>query len=245
MINGLKQWRWLISYGMLALLGSLAAGYFTPRQWFPSTTLSCAQSPYRLYVAGDSLHVNLVFPVHTTLFDWRSFLALEQIGSDPGGYYQYLKFGWGDRDFYMNTPSLADMQLSRALRALFWPDNPTAMHVQGYAHLPQEPGVDLRCVGLSAQQYLQVVNFLQASFQMDTHHHPIRLGNAFGPASGFYAGTGSYSILRTCNTWAAEGLNTAGVNTPLWSALAPAIMRQLPPSSVVLSPVPQTSYSTF
>jgi uncharacterized protein (TIGR02117 family) len=213
-----------IGIGLLAVGLTIAA--LTPRRW-QTRAVSCEASPYRVYVAGELLHVNLIVPVVNEAYDWRGFINLEAIGRDANSNYRYLKFGWGDRDFYMNTPSLADLKISRMMRSLFMPGNPTAMHVQGYGEIPQDAAVDLRCVGLSRTDYLQLMQFLQGSFQQ-SQGKPIRIQDAFGESSGFYEGTGTYSLLRTCNTWAAEGLDVAGLKTPIWSALAPPILRQIP-----------------
>lgn len=216
-----------ITCGAIVTLSSLAA--VLPRRW-GYQPLRCEASPYRVYVAGETLHVNLILPVENEAFNWRGFLDLKTIGSDARGNYQYLKFGWGDRDFYMNTPSLQQLKVSRTLRSLFWPGNPTTMHVQGYDQLPNESGVDLRCIGVSRADYLNLVAYLKGSFQLN-QGKPIRIQNAFSPTSGFYEGTGHYSLARTCNTWAAQGLDAAQINAPWWSAIAQPIMYQLPKPS--------------
>ena len=218
-------------YGALTMLGiaiGLAIGYFTPRQWFPT---ACGNQPIQIYVAGEAAHVNLMVPVKTAVYDWGEFLDLAKLGRQPATY-RYLKVGWGDRAFYMNTPTWGNFQLTNALRALFAPNNAAALYVQGYGDVPLEPGVEVKCVRLSEANYRQLVAFLQASFQQTAGqpHPPQRLQDGYEATSSFYAATGHYSILRTCNSWAAEGLESAKVNTPLWSGLASAVMRQLPPS---------------
>jgi uncharacterized protein (TIGR02117 family) len=234
-----KQWRYVgLSTVWVGLW--LAMGYFTPRQWGGSrggSRVSCGQAQanaqrYPIYIEGNIQHVNLLLPVANDQVDWNRFLSPGPIGSETGVRYKYLKFGWGDRDFYRNTPSMAAFQLPKALHALLAPGNPTTVHVQGYPALPTpaEPGQaePLKCVALTGPEYRRLAGFIQASFQQTPEHRPIRIQDGFTPSSGFYEGTGHYSILRTCNTWAAEGLDAAGVTTPLWTALAPAVWRQIP-----------------
>jgi uncharacterized protein (TIGR02117 family) len=224
-----QHWKWIgriVGYGAgtIGMIG--LAGALLPRRWQSSVT-NCGENVVPIYVAGDAMHVNLILPVQNAGFDWHRFLALEKIGADAGGTYHYLKFGWGDREFYMNTPTLAEIRLGRTLRTLFAPGNPTAIYVEGYSQLPNEPGVTLRCIALERKDYKNLVAFLQRSFVLDAQGQPQRLRDGFGATSGFYAGTGHYSILRTCNTWAADGLDAANLNTPLWSVFAPPVMRQL------------------
>jgi uncharacterized protein (TIGR02117 family) len=219
----------LARYSALTMLGMaivLAIGYFMPRQWGPA---ACDNQPIEIYVAGEAAHVNLIVPVTTTAYDWGEFLDLATLGRKPAAY-RYLKMGWGDRAFYINTPTWSEFQLTNALRALVAPNNPAALYVQGYVDLPQAAGVEVKCVRLSAANYRQLVAFLQASFQLtaDQPHSPQPIQAGYEPTSSFYEATGHYSILRTCNSWAAEGLESANVNTPLWSGLASAVMRQIP-----------------
>lgn len=211
---------------MLITTTLLGIGYVTPRKWGTSSQ-SCQNQPFKVYVAGDAMHVNLILPVQNQAFDWSQFLSIDQIGRDAQQRYRYLKFGWGDRDFYMNTPSWSEMKISNVLRSLFMPGNPTALYVEGDAELPHEPNVELKCVGVSQKDYLQLVAFIKASFQQTDQGQPIRIQDAID-TSGFYEATGHYSILRTCNTWAADGLDSANIQTPIWSGLAPAVIRQIP-----------------
>jgi len=204
----------------------LGVGYVTPRRW-GTPAHSCQTQPFRIYAAGDSMHVNLILPVQNQAFDWSQFLSLDHIGRDAQQNYRYLKFGWGDRDFYMNTPSWSQVKIPNVLRSLFMPGNPTALYVEGYSELPNEQNVELKCVGVNQKDYLQLVNFIKASFQPDPQGQPIRIQDSSIDTSGFYEAIGHYSILRTCNTWAADGLDAAKVKTPIWSGLAPAVMRQL------------------
>jgi uncharacterized protein (TIGR02117 family) len=204
----------------------LAIGYFTPRKWSHPTSQDCQTSIHKIYVSGDQMHVNLVLPVQNQVFDWNQFIPTQTIGRSSQTY-RYLKFGWGDRDFYMNTPNWSEVRITSVLRALLMPGNPTALYVQGYPEFPQEDGVTIKCIGVTQPDYLRLVNFIQNSFQRDPRGQPIRIQDGYDATSGFYKATGHYSILRTCNTWAADGLRAAHLNTPLWSGLAPAVMRHV------------------
>ncbi|WP_434475060.1 DUF2459 domain-containing protein [Limnospira platensis] len=59
-----------------------------------------------------------------------------------------------------------------------------------------------------------MVEFLQNSFKLDSAGNPIRIGYGYGIRDSFYEAQGVYSILRHCNTWIAEALRTARVQTP-------------------------------
>ncbi len=221
-----RTWRTFFAPILIATT-LLGVGYFTPRRWgMPSQ--NCQTQPFKIYVESDSMHVNLILPVQNQAFDWSQFLDLDQIGKDTQQSYRYLKFGWGDRDFYMNTPSWSEVKLSSVLRSLFLPGNPAALYVEGDAQLPHDQTADLKCVRVSQDDYLKLVGFIKASFQQTSQGQPIRIQDSTIATSGFYEATGHYSILRTCNTWAADGLDSAHIQTPLWSGLASAVIRQIP-----------------
>lgn len=218
--------RWAAFYGVLLLTALLTLGYFTPRRWHLSPT-ACGTKPYRIYVAGDAMHVNLIVPVQNTAYDWRSFLPLHNIGRDNQDDYRYLQMGWGDRRWYIETPSWDQMNYLDIFRVLFLPGNRSVMHLQGFMSLPNDANVELRCVGVDRAEYLNFVQFVKASFQRDANGNPIHLQFGTADNSGFYKATGYYSALRTCNTWSAEALDAANAPTPIWSALAPAVMHHV------------------
>lgn len=214
--------KWVtIGSGTTALVLTIAAQL--PRR-SGTQIQACANSPYSVYVAADSLHGDLVFPVENSAFDWRSVLKLENIGKERSSTYRYLKFGWGDRDFYMNTPSLDKIEFSRLMRTFFVPGNPTTIHIQGYQDLSIGGGYTTKCIGLNKDQYLKVVNYVLQSFRSEK---PIRIQDGFVAADGFYEGTGFYSMARTCNNWLADALDQADVTTPLWSGLPGPLMGKL------------------
>ena len=214
---------WAAFYGVLLLTGGLTVGYFAPRRWNLSAQ-SCNEKPYRIFVAGDGMHVDLIVPVQNSVFDWRSFLDPRQIGRDTQDNYTYLQMGWGDRKWYIETPSWDQVNYLDIFRVLFAPGNRTVLHLRGYTTFPTHSNVKFSCIGVDQAEYLKLVDFMKSSFQRDPNGKPIHLKAGTAENSGFYEATGYYSALRTCNTWSAEALDRANVPTPLWSALAPAVM---------------------
>jgi len=201
----------------LFAVGLLAIGYFTPRKWVSSRREGCN---FSVCVQDTGIHSNILVPVNNQLFDWHRYLALENIGSEHSQY-NYLSFGWGDRDFYMQTPTLQDLNLSITFRALFVPTH-SVMYVQGYQTIPDS--LVVKCVKVDRDDYLRLMTFIDSTFTTEGNGNKVRIGNGHHPNGGFYAANGSYSILRNCNSWTASGLRTADVNTPLLDGLSSAIM---------------------
>jgi uncharacterized protein (TIGR02117 family) len=171
------------------------------------------------------MHTNFFVPVHNDAFDWGQHLNLATLGKSKPADYRYLQFGWGDRTFYVETPSWDKISISSALRSLLRP-NPAALFVKGHTAVPHYPNETLKCISLDQAQYLKLMHFLEASFQTNSQGQEL-ISRGHDGDSSFYIATGRYSALKTCNSWTAEGLRSADVNTPLWGGLAPAVMHQL------------------
>lgn len=199
----------------------LSIGSLTPRKWGDRSKENCH---FEVCIRDTGIHADIVVPIKNKIFDWRNELYLNEIGRDKLTNYNYLSFGWGDRDFYMQTPTWQDFNIVTALRALFLP-TPSVMYVQSDRVIPSN--IRIKCVKVSRTDYLQLMEFIKDTFQVDTKGRKIRIGNGHRPNAGFYAAKGSYSILRNCNSWAAEGLRAADINTPLWDGLSVAIMWHL------------------
>lgn len=208
---------------IVSVAALLAIAAVTPRKWSFPPNYACE---FTVYVSSDGFHTNFFIPVETPIFNWRNQFNLDQIANRSSQPYRYLQFGWGDRIFYIETPSWEQVRLSNALRALFYWRNDAALFIKGHATLPSLPAAQLQCVKLDRADYLALMQFIQATFQ-GQHSQPTRLASGQDQQSGFFAANGNYSILNTCNSWTADGLRAANVNTPLWAGLAQPVMRQL------------------
>jgi uncharacterized protein (TIGR02117 family) len=224
-----RRWRWLLwalsSLGILA--GGLTIAALTPRQWGVQSPSGNCQ--HTIYVIGDQMHTNLIVPIQTPSFDWGRVLKPERSGPDPTrpstNATPYLIFGWGDRIFYTETPSWDQVNWTNALRALVL-QNSAALFVKEVAELPNTHE-QLKCVRLGDRDYQSLMQFLTDSFQRDDRGQLVPIKGTQLAQGKFYAATGKYSALRTCNSWTADGLRVANVNTPIWGGLAPAVLRQV------------------
>jgi uncharacterized protein (TIGR02117 family) len=212
------------SGGVVVVAILLAIAALIPRKWNIPPSQDCRVN---IYVSGGAMHTNLIVPVATPEFDWHNHLELEEIGSTPAATYRYLQFGWGDRIWYMQTPSWDRANYLDVFRVLFFPRNTAALLVKGHGSIPRYAGEELQCVRLSQTDYKTLMRFIEQSFQLNPRGQKERLGDSRDRESGFYAATGYYSALRTCNSWTAEALQAANVNTPLWSGLSAPVMAHL------------------
>lgn len=178
----------------------------------------------KIFVRSNGVHADLVLPVSALDIDWRNHIPID----DPNlldGSFPYLAFGWGDRGFYLTTPTWADLKASTALKALSGLDG-TVMHVQA-ANAPADSSMaaELR---LSAGQYRKLAQFVDQSFDHDVDGSPILIPDAhYGHHDLFFQGRGHYSMLMTCNEWTREALSHAELRMPLWAPFDIALFHHL------------------
>lgn len=171
-----------------------------------------------IYVETNGIHTGVTVPAVAAGIDWRALVPASDL-TDPRHARPWLAFGWGERAFYLETPTWADVKLGTVARSAFGSDA-TLMHVDHVARM--RPGADARPVTLTAQEYRRLAAFIRQSFKL-RDGRAIRVGS-YGPADVFYEATGHYNALRTCNSWTGEALRHAGVRTGAWTPFPWTVM---------------------
>ncbi len=210
---------YILNFCLVSVLAAI--GYLMPRKWGESSQKTCTVT---VQVVKQGIHTEIIVPVKNQYFNWSQYLPLTKIGRDADHEYKYLSFGWGDRAFMLETPTSGTINPVIAFNALFLP-TPSTMHVEGYRAFPQNQ--ETKCVKLSGENYLRMVNYIEKSFLLDAEAHPKKISYGYDNSDSFYEAKSSYSILKTCNDWTAEALRKADVDTPLWSTLSSAVMFHL------------------
>lgn len=170
-----------------------------------------------ILVMSSAVHADIVVPIRNAQRDWSSDFPQELFSGDTGGA-THIAFGWGDRGFFLETPTWADMKLTTALHALFWPSR-TCMQVTRTSLGRWLPfGQTIR---ISPDQYKRLIAFIDAGFQRDGAGRLVPItGRSYGPDDAFFEATGSYHCFNTCNSWVGRALKSAGVRVG-WSTPLP------------------------
>ncbi|MGB0523756.1 MAG: TIGR02117 family protein [Flammeovirgaceae bacterium] len=168
-----------------------------------------------IYLISNGFHMDLVLPATHKIYHWNDFIDFTQFheSTKPP---KFLAFGWGDKGFFYDAPTVNDLTISTTLNAIFLP-SPSVMHVILFFGRPV--GQDVHQITLSPQQYEALVMHIQSGFQRNEQQQIIPLtGDGYGHVTDkFYQGTGSYSLFTTCNSWINQGLKKAGVKTATWA----------------------------
>lgn len=167
------------------------------------------------YILTNGVHTDLVVPTQSEFIDWSQKIPFSNTKGKKQGY-KYTSFGWGDKGFYLDTPTWADLKFSTAFKAAFWMSD-SAMHVSFYNTMKEAD--DCKKIMLTAQQYKNLIQFIDAKFDKDAKGNYVLIPTdaVYGDNDAFYDATGKYSFLTTCNTWANDGLKVAGQKAALWT----------------------------
>jgi uncharacterized protein (TIGR02117 family) len=163
---------------------------------------------------------------------WHSGLAIARDTIPPGVWPEQARFpaarfvevGWGDRAFY-RTP---DAGLGLAVGAAVASEG-SVLHVTGLDRPPAEhfAHAEVTPVVLSARGAEALARFVSGAYARDRSGEPIDMGPGQHLGSRFFAATGRYSLLYTCNRWIAEALRAGGCPiTPAWALTGAALAFQ-------------------
>ena len=168
-----------------------------------------------IYIYTNGVHTDIVMPIKNELHDWSSEIPFNNTKSKKSDY-RYVGIGWGDKGFYLDTPTWADLKFSTAFKAAFWLSE-SAMHCTYYREMRE--GEDCKMIMISKNQYLQLVKFVDNKFDKDPDGKNILIPTkaVYGDNDAFYDAKGRYSFLDTCNTWANNALKAANQKAALWT----------------------------
>jgi uncharacterized protein (TIGR02117 family) len=208
----------LVLLPLLYLLGAVI-GTVVPANW----DWEEPPSGITIFVQTNGVHTWIAVPEVTPEMDWRPLVPADHI-ADPSLSEGYVAFGYGNREFYLNTPAWEDLTVGRALGAAFG-NGPSLVHV--YHERQPVPGKDQRPILVTPEQYLRLTAFLVASFDRTAEGRTIPLiGRGYGPSDVFYEARGGYNLYYTCNEWAGEALRTAGIRVGIWTPFTQSIMER-------------------
>jgi uncharacterized protein (TIGR02117 family) len=170
--------------------------------------------------------------VHVVRHGWHSGLVIPRDAVPPemwpesAGFRaaRFLEVGWGDRAFYQSPDAGIRLALVASLAS-----EGSVLHVAGLDRPPAEhfAHAETTPVVLSERGADALVHFVSRAYQRDAAGRPIDLGPGLYPGSRFYAATGRYSLVYTCNSWIAGALRAGGCPiTPAWALTAGNLMFQ-------------------
>lgn len=198
----------LLKYGLYALL--LPILYLATAFLLTACTVHRQQTPElgepQIFLTTNGIHLDIVLPL--VAIDERLKTGLALTGSEA-----YCAFGWGDHDFYLETPTWEDFTVKNVFKAAFLKTS-TLMHVTRYP-AQQRTWV---AVPVTAEQLDKLNAFILQSFALDEAGNKQILPNkGYHRYDDFYEAVGSYSVLYNCNSWANDALKSSEMKACYWT----------------------------
>ena len=167
-----------------------------------------------IWLVSNGVHTDIAVPVKNEYKDWSEDIDYrETVAQDSS--MEYLSFGWGDKGFYLDTPTWAELKPGVAFRASFWLST-TAMHATFYKSMPASE--KSRKIRVGEEEYLKIVRYIDNQFQRENGNVIFIPGvPTYGDNDSFYEAKNRYSIFFTCNSWTNQCLKQAGVKACVWT----------------------------
>ncbi|MCE1175881.1 MAG: TIGR02117 family protein [Burkholderiales bacterium] len=187
------------------------------------------QAGIDIYVRTNGVHTDLILPAQSSERDWYQIIPpadLHRTEDNTVGQTEYISFGWGDKGFYLDTPTWADLKFSTAFIAATGLGS-TAMHIE--AVTTPQVSESVRKIRISPAQLQKLIAHIDQSFEYDAQGKIIKINTTanYNDHDAFYEAIGHYSIFTTCNQWTRDGLSEAGIRTSAFAPLDDGVMRPL------------------
>lgn len=199
----------IIAFVALFLLSAFLLSVWTVKKE-PGTSTDVA-----IYILTNGDHTDIVVPVKNQVTDWSKEMSYQNTtGRDTTA--KYLAIGWGDKGFYLNTPTWSQLKFSTAFKAAFALST-SAIHATYYQTMPENN--DCKKIMISNSQYKRLIAFVDSSFKRDVAGNVINIKtNAnYGDSDAFYEAKRKYNMFYTCNTWANNALKACGQTACMWT----------------------------
>jgi uncharacterized protein (TIGR02117 family) len=183
-----------------------------------------ASADVDIYIMTNGVHTDIVVPVKNNQADWAREVKFENtVGKDTTA--RYVGFGWGDKGFYLNTPTWAQLKFSVAFKAATGLSS-SAIHATYHKKVLESPSC--KKIPISKEQYSRLVAYINKSFKLDAAGHVVNIKTTanYDDTDAFYEANRRYNLFYTCNTWANNALKACGQRACLWTPMDKPIFKK-------------------
>jgi uncharacterized protein (TIGR02117 family) len=177
-----------------------------------------------IFIISNGVHADICLPLKDNGDFWNDLFNVEEFSTlrrTP----KYISFGWGDKGFFLDTPTWNDLTLSTALNAAFLPSN-TAIHVSYLEDKPSQ-SENTKSFKVDNEALKRIENYIVSYLKLNNDKPQLidccRYPNVH---DNFYEANGSYHMLRTCNVWTNQVIKEGGVRTSVWTPFDWAVLYQ-------------------
>ena len=215
MIKGLKIFIWILVsillffalYILFAfLLGKIESSQLHSKKTKPNIAL----------ILSNGVHTDIVMPVKNQFVNWKYYFPVANTRAKLD-HNKWISFGWGDKEFYLNTPTWSDLTISTALRSATGLSS-SALHVT-YRDSINTDSTNCVKLYLSNSEYENLRDFIFKYFQKSKNNKAkyILTDAVYGDNDAFYESNGTYHLFYTCNTWTNDALKSCNQKACVWT----------------------------
>jgi uncharacterized protein (TIGR02117 family) len=175
----------------------------------------------QIFLSASLVHSDFILPIRHEVVDWSVVAKLYQPSENLPAY-DHVKIGWGDKEFFINTPEWSDLTAKTALGSALGLHE-SAIHFQ-FIEMEESPK-EVTSISVSTETYAKLVNYILQSMKAEQGSFS-QIPFSYGPNDCFYNSVHHYSMFNTCNTWMNEGLKEAGLPACLWTILGTGIIEK-------------------
>ncbi|MBC7450113.1 MAG: DUF2459 domain-containing protein, partial [Cytophagales bacterium] len=107
----------------------LASAFLFSSIPYNTSFVQSTNDPVAIFLHTNGVHTDILVPAVHSFQDWDTLLP------DVPAATAYIAFGWGDKGFYLNTPTWGDLTFPTAFKAASGLST-TAMHVSYFKNIP-------------------------------------------------------------------------------------------------------------
>jgi len=163
-------------------------------------------SKKEIYLSTNGVHLEIIIPINDLSIELK-----EDIDFRPND--KYVSFGWGDENFYLNTPTWGDLTIENAFIALFI-KSPTLIHLTR----SRQVNNSWTKVIIGESKLIKLNQYISKSFKKDENGSKIIINySGYSVNDNFYKANGNFSCFKTCNTWVNNAFKESGLKSCLWT----------------------------
>lgn len=217
---GIAAKAWRIAVRAMTALAVIVTGYATAGLIGGAIPANAGwQTPtdgIEIFVEDNGIHTGFVLPKRAAGVDLSDLSQPGDLRDPRFVAWDHIAVGWGERDFYLGTPTWADVSPRTILHAAIGSDA-VLVHVE---HIPRPmASASVRRIVLRAEEYRRLAAFVRASLAPGGRRYP-----GYDRYDAFYDARGHYSAVTTCNAWTGEALRVAGVRVGRWTPFPVTVM---------------------
>lgn len=173
-----------------------------------------------IMIGSNGIHTEIAMPITNDVMDWSSVFSPSDL-RDPSQPYTHIAISWGERAFFLETPTWAEVKPSVVASALTGGD--AILHTAWYVR--PAPSADFRSLTISREEYAKLTKGIASQLAPLEER---RTYKGYGSYDAFYDAIGTYHLGNTCNQWTSDQLAAAGIKTGLWSPMPGGVMKWVP-----------------